>query len=183
MSAVSPSRSTSRAPTSTAATRARSASATRRRSAPRWPVPSGRSCRSRATAASCTTCRNCRPPRCTASTSWPSCSPTARTATSAACRSDYGNRLIASDLLNPDFVRLADSFGMAARGQRAGRPRRGPADALARDEPALLTAKVGEMPDPWPYIHLPRVRADDTRAQAERCCGRFTRRALPTSPN
>ena len=23
----------------------------------------------------------------------------------------------------------------------------------------LLTAKVGEMPDPWPYIHLPRVRA------------------------
>jgi acetolactate synthase-1/2/3 large subunit len=31
-------------------------------------------------------------------------------------------------------------------------------NALSRDEPALLTAKVGEMPDPWPYIHLPRVR-------------------------
>jgi acetolactate synthase-1/2/3 large subunit len=71
----------------------------------------------------------------------------------------YGNRIIASDLRNPDFVRLAESFGMAARQVM------GPddladalADALARDEPALLTAKVGEMPDPWPYIHLPRVR-------------------------
>jgi thiamine pyrophosphate-dependent acetolactate synthase large subunit-like protein len=31
-------------------------------------------------------------------------------------------------------------------------------DALARNEPALLTAKVGEMPDPWPHIHLSRVR-------------------------
>jgi acetolactate synthase-1/2/3 large subunit len=71
----------------------------------------------------------------------------------------YGNRIIASDLRNPDFVRLAESFGMAARQVY------GPddlsdslADALARDEPALLAVKVGEMPDPWPYIILPRVR-------------------------
>jgi acetolactate synthase-1/2/3 large subunit len=71
----------------------------------------------------------------------------------------YGNRIIASDLRNPDFVRLAESFGMAAR-QVAGPDELSSAlaDALARDEPALLTAKVGEMPDPWPYIHLPRVR-------------------------
>jgi acetolactate synthase-1/2/3 large subunit len=32
------------------------------------------------------------------------------------------------------------------------------AEALARDEPALIAVKVGEMPDPWPYIHLPQVR-------------------------
>jgi acetolactate synthase-1/2/3 large subunit len=71
----------------------------------------------------------------------------------------YGNRIIASDLRNPDFVRLAESFGMAAR-QVAGPDELAGAlaDALARGEPALLTAKVGEMPDPWPYIHLPRVR-------------------------
>jgi acetolactate synthase-1/2/3 large subunit len=74
-------------------------------------------------------------------------------------RQRYGNRIIASDLRNPDFVRLAESFGMAAR--RVSDPddlADALADALARDEPALLTAKVGEMPDPWPYIHLPRVR-------------------------
>ena len=39
----------------------------------------------------------------------------------------YGNRIIASDLRNPDFVQLASSFGMAARQvTRPGRPRRGP---------------------------------------------------------
>jgi acetolactate synthase-1/2/3 large subunit len=56
-------------------------------------------------------------------------------------------------------VRLAESFRMAAR-QVAGPDDLADAlaDALARDEPALLTAKVGEMPDPWPYIHLPQVR-------------------------
>jgi hypothetical protein len=32
------------------------------------------------------------------------------------------------------------------------------ADALARDEPALLTVKVGEMPDPWHHIMLPKER-------------------------
>jgi acetolactate synthase-1/2/3 large subunit len=71
----------------------------------------------------------------------------------------YGNRIIASDLRNPDFVRLAESFGMAAR--QVADPddlETALADAFARDEPALLTAKVGEMPDPWPHIHLPRVR-------------------------
>ena len=71
----------------------------------------------------------------------------------------YGNRIIASDLRNPDFVRLAESFGVAAR--QVANPDEladALADALARDQPALLTAKVGEMPDPWSYIHLPRVR-------------------------
>ena len=71
----------------------------------------------------------------------------------------YGNRIIASDLRNPDFVRLAESFGMAARLVAGPDELTGAlADALAQGEPALLTAKVGEMPDPWPYIHLPRVR-------------------------
>jgi acetolactate synthase I/II/III large subunit len=71
----------------------------------------------------------------------------------------YGNRIIASDLRNPDFVRLASSFGMAAR-QVADPDELADAlrAALAQGEPALLIAKVGEMPDPWPYIHLPRVR-------------------------
>jgi acetolactate synthase-1/2/3 large subunit len=71
----------------------------------------------------------------------------------------YGNRIIASDLRNPDFVRLADSFGMLAR-QVADADGLANAltDALRRDEPALIAVRVGEMPDPWPYIHLPRVR-------------------------
>jgi acetolactate synthase-1/2/3 large subunit len=74
-------------------------------------------------------------------------------------RNLYGNRIIASNLRNPDFVQLASSFGMAAR-QLADPDEleSALADALAEGGPALLTAKVGEMPDPWPHIHLPRVR-------------------------
>jgi acetolactate synthase-1/2/3 large subunit len=71
----------------------------------------------------------------------------------------YGNRLIASDLTNPDFVRFAESFGMAAF--RASSP-----DALedalrqafALNAPALVHVPVGEMPSPWDMILLPRVR-------------------------
>jgi acetolactate synthase I/II/III large subunit len=71
----------------------------------------------------------------------------------------YGNRLIASDLTNPDFVKFAESFGMAAF--RAATP-----DALeealrrafALNAPALVHVPVGEMPSPWDMILLPRVR-------------------------
>ena len=71
----------------------------------------------------------------------------------------YGNRVIASDLVNPDFVRLADSFGVFAR--RATDPE-GLQDALeqalAQDTPAVIEVKVGEFPDPWQHIVLRRVR-------------------------
>ena len=74
----------------------------------------------------------------------------------------YGNRLIASDLTNPDFVKFAESFGMAAF--RATSP-----DALedtlrrafALNAPALIHVPVGEMPSPWDMILLPRVRGLD----------------------
>ena len=74
-------------------------------------------------------------------------------------REFYGNRVIASDLVNPDFVRLADSFGVFARA--ADHPdglRDALEQALARDAPALIEVKVGEFPAPWQHIVLPRVR-------------------------
>jgi acetolactate synthase I/II/III large subunit len=74
-------------------------------------------------------------------------------------REFYGNRVIASDLVNPDFVRLADSFGVFAR--RAADPdglRDALEQALARDAPALIEVKVGDFPAPWQHIVLPRVR-------------------------
>jgi acetolactate synthase-1/2/3 large subunit len=71
----------------------------------------------------------------------------------------YGNRLIASDLTNPDFVRFAESFGMAAF--RTTTPD-GLEDALRKafavNAPALIHVPVGEMPSPWDMILLPRVR-------------------------
>ncbi len=71
----------------------------------------------------------------------------------------YGNRLIASDLHNPDFVRLAESFGLPA--WRADTPealRAALAAALMRASPGLIHVRLGEMPSPWPLILLPRVR-------------------------
>ena len=72
----------------------------------------------------------------------------------------YGNRLIACDLANPDFVKFAESFGAAA--ERVRTP-----DALRaalrrgfarRDGPTLIEMPVGPMPSPWEFIHMRRIR-------------------------
>jgi acetolactate synthase-1/2/3 large subunit len=72
----------------------------------------------------------------------------------------FGNRLIASDLANPDFVRFAESFGAA--GERARTPeelRAALRRAFARrDGPALIEVPIGPLPSPWEFIFLPRVR-------------------------
>jgi acetolactate synthase-1/2/3 large subunit len=74
-------------------------------------------------------------------------------------KNDYGNRLIGVDLQNPNFPKMADSFGIA--GVRATSPdalRRELAAALKRRGPSLIEVPVGEMPDPWPTLIMPRVR-------------------------
>ena len=72
----------------------------------------------------------------------------------------YGNRVIASDLQNPDFMKLADAFGVDA--ERVETPaqlrtalRRG---FKRRNAPTLIEMPVGPMPSPWEFIFLPRVR-------------------------
>jgi acetolactate synthase-1/2/3 large subunit len=72
----------------------------------------------------------------------------------------YGNRRIACDLANPDFVRFAESFGAAA--ERARTPAE-LAAALARafkrhDGPTVIEVPVGPLPSPWEFIRLPRLR-------------------------
>ena len=71
----------------------------------------------------------------------------------------FGNRLIANDLTNPDFVKYAESFG--ASGRRVRTPEElGKAleAAFAAREPTLIEVPVGPMPSPWEFIHMPRVR-------------------------
>jgi acetolactate synthase-1/2/3 large subunit len=71
----------------------------------------------------------------------------------------FNNRTIASDLKNPDFVKLGESFGVAT--ERAKSPdelavaiTRG----LARGGPTLIDCPVGEFPDPWSIVQVPRIR-------------------------
>ena len=76
-------------------------------------------------------------------------------------KNDYGNRLIATELLNPNFPKMADSYGIA--GVRALSPaelRRELAAAIKRRGPTLIEVPVGEMPDPWPMLIAGRVRGN-----------------------
>ena len=71
----------------------------------------------------------------------------------------YGGRLIADSLTNPDFVKFAESFGVAAfRATTAPELERAVRDALALNRPALIHVPCGEMPSPWDMIMMPRVR-------------------------
>ena len=72
----------------------------------------------------------------------------------------YGNRVIASDLANPDFVRFAESFGAAAERVRTPEELRGALRRafVRRDGPSLIEVPVGPFPSPWPFLHMPRVR-------------------------
>ena len=72
----------------------------------------------------------------------------------------YGNRLIASDLANPDFVAFAESFGAAAmRVKDPDELRQALRRAFARrDGPTLIEVPVGIMPSPWEFIMMGRVR-------------------------
>jgi acetolactate synthase-1/2/3 large subunit len=73
---------------------------------------------------------------------------------------NFGNRLIACDLANPDFVRFGESFGAAAERARTPKDLR---EALRRgfaraDVPTVIEVPVGPFPSPWEFIQMPRVR-------------------------
>ena len=72
----------------------------------------------------------------------------------------FGNRLIGSDLANPDFVAFGKSFGAeAVRAKNPGELRQALRHAFAhRDGPTLIEVPVGPFPSPWEFIHMPKVR-------------------------
>jgi acetolactate synthase-1/2/3 large subunit len=71
----------------------------------------------------------------------------------------FDGRIMGSDLLNPDFVQLAESFGV--RGTRATTP--GELEALLREtlgstsEPVLIDVPVGRMQNPWRVMRATRL--------------------------
>ncbi len=71
----------------------------------------------------------------------------------------YGGRRIADGLHNPDFVAYAKSFGVrAVRAETPAALEQSLGQALNANAPALIHVPVGEMPNPWPLIMLPRIR-------------------------
>ncbi len=75
----------------------------------------------------------------------------------------FGNHLIATDLVNPDFVKLAESFG--AMGLPATSPetlRSALRKAFDHRGPSVIEVRCGEMPNPWEFMLLPAVRGNGT---------------------
>jgi acetolactate synthase-1/2/3 large subunit len=70
----------------------------------------------------------------------------------------FGNRLIASDLRNPDFQKLVESFGaLALRATSPAELREALRTAFKADVPAVIEIPSGPMPDPWPLLRQPVV--------------------------
>jgi acetolactate synthase-1/2/3 large subunit len=71
----------------------------------------------------------------------------------------FGNRLIASDLTNPDFVAFGKSFGAeAVRALNPDELRQALRRAFThRDGPTLIEVPVGAFPSPWEFLNMPRV--------------------------
>jgi len=72
----------------------------------------------------------------------------------------FGNRLIGSDLTNPDFVAFGKSFGAEAVRANGPQELRGALRrALGkRDGPTLIEVPVGPLPSPWEFIFMPKIR-------------------------
>jgi acetolactate synthase-1/2/3 large subunit len=71
----------------------------------------------------------------------------------------HGNRVIGTDLANPDFVKLGESFGVDSYRAASPAALRGALEkALGKNEPALIEVPIGDTPAPWPFVELPRVR-------------------------
>src|SRR5437763_7198163 len=71
-------------------------------------------------------------------------------------RERFEGRVVASDLVNPDFVKLAESFGVAAARVTAPEGFRAALEkALAHGGPYLIDIEVptGSEASPWPFIH------------------------------
>jgi acetolactate synthase-1/2/3 large subunit len=71
----------------------------------------------------------------------------------------YGGRAIATTLVNPDFVKFAESFGVTAR--RAKTPaelQKVLRELLAANKPAVIDYDIGEIPSAFWLRFLPQVR-------------------------
>ena len=71
----------------------------------------------------------------------------------------FGNRLIGSDLRNPDFQKFVESFGaMALRATSPDLLRGALREALRANVPTVIEIPAGPMPDPWTVTRPPRNR-------------------------
>jgi len=65
----------------------------------------------------------------------------------------FGGRTIASDLLNPDFLKLAEAFGVVGRlADTPEKLRMAIEESVRADEPTLIAVPIGQVPNPWTVL-------------------------------
>ena len=72
---------------------------------------------------------------------------------------NWDGRYIANELASPDFVKYAEAFG--AQGLRATTPdelRARLREGLAHSGPTIIEVPVGELPSPWEFVLMPKLR-------------------------
>lgn len=82
---------------------------------------------------------------------------------------NYGGRVIGTDLINPDFVKFAESFG--AIGVRATDPQSlglAVRQALDVDLPTVIEVPVDRFPDPWPLLFPTLPARTDPRSSTRK---------------
>ncbi len=68
---------------------------------------------------------------------------------------DLGGREIASSLRNPDYVKLAESFGVVGRRTETAKGlQTAIEESIKANEPTLIEIPVGQMPNPWTTLGL-----------------------------
>lgn len=78
----------------------------------------------------------------------------------------FNGRVVGTDLHNPDFAAMAESFGVA--GRKAENPdqlREAVRAALKTKGPTLIEVPIGETAFPWKYLLLPPVRGPKAALQ------------------
>lgn len=70
-------------------------------------------------------------------------------------REQFGGRTIASDLRNPDFVKLAEVFDVAGRrAESAEALTTAIEEAIKANEPTLIEVPIGPVPNPWRLLGI-----------------------------
>ena len=71
----------------------------------------------------------------------------------------FDGKELAVELKNPDFMKLADAFGVQGfRVKTSAELERAIGEGFATPGPTLIEYPIGEVPDPWHLIFQGKVR-------------------------
>ena len=74
-------------------------------------------------------------------------------------KENYDGRVIATALHNPDFAKMAETFGaLGLRAETPAQVRGAIEQGLAADVPTIIEVPIGEVPSPWPVAFMGRNR-------------------------